>query len=140
MNINKTDLDKLARAYQLVRESQEETGHNGGMSKTFKEVLVYTGYGEFGVENVETFVAANLQDAVKLVEKKLLDSFEGDPESYEEFYGQGSIKNGIGSVQSGEENVILVFGEDSIWFDRFDHDWTKWSDDVWNEWLELWNA
>lgn len=107
----------------------------------YKSVLVYTGYAENGVEKVKTFSATSLLDATMLVEEcqldRMLEDDNGlDEDYYNEFFGNGRVVNGVGFVESGEENVTLVLGEFNEWFDKVDT-FDTWSDELFAKWNEF---
>lgn len=107
----------------------------------YKSVLVYTGYAENGVEKVKTFSATSLLDATMLVEEcqldRMLEDDNGlDEDWYNEFFGNGRVVNGVGFVESGEENVTLVLGEFNEWFDKVDS-FDTWSDELYAKWNEF---
>lgn len=111
----------------------------------YKSVLVYTGYAENGIENVAEFQATSLLDAVLAVEQNQLDEMlENDEELnedwYKEFFGKGRLSSseGVGIVNAGEENVLLVFDENNKWFGLVDS-FETWTEELYEEWCKFLN-
>jgi len=110
--------------------------------KNYKSVTVYTGYGENGIENVWNFQSTSLTAATKLIEdnqiSEMMNDEEWDEDFYIEFFGQGRIEGGVGIVNDGEENIILVIEEGNVWFDKVDS-YLEWSDELFEEWNKFLN-
>jgi hypothetical protein len=105
---------------------------------TYKQVLVYTGYAAFGIERVDEIRASSLEGATKIAEDQLLQVLleEDDDEIDEEFFGNGRVEFGIGVVDAGEENVIVVIDESHPLFHRVD-DYENWSEEEFDEWVQF---
>lgn len=110
--------------------------------KKFKEVLVYTGYNENDIEDVQTFEATDLLKAITVVENAQIDQMAEDwnEDYYNEFFGEGrpSSSEGVGVVNAGEENVILVFDENNKWFGLVDS-FETWTEELCEEWCKFLN-
>jgi len=110
--------------------------------KNYKSVTVYTGYGENGIENVWNFQSTSLTAATKLIEdnqiSEMMNDEEWDEDFYIEFFGQGRIEGGVGIVNDGEENIILVIEEGNVSFDKVDS-YLEWSYELFEEWNKFLN-
>ena len=83
----------------------------------------------------------------RLMMDSLEDYKEGDwSESIEEsvmgewreFYSDWvKVNDDVYSVSKGEENFNMLVSENSIWLERLLSGYEKWSDRIWDEWLEL---
>jgi hypothetical protein len=110
--------------------------------KNYKSVTVYTGYGENGIENVFNFQSTSLTAATELVEdnqiSEMINDEDWNEEFYNEFFGQGRVVDGVGIVNDGEENIMLVIEKGNVWFDKVDS-YLEWSDELFQEWNEFLN-
>jgi len=121
--------------------------------KLFKFIPVYTAYNELSVNGkVDLANAVSLQDAANQVSKKTILSFykdaisnksndEGDIaniESYiEEFVGDICIHdNNHATIGHGEEEVILVLGPGSPFYNIIEKDQEEWADGINEQWVE----
>jgi len=124
----------------------------------YVEVLVYTGYSEYGIEdqtihdssdNIDTFCKKllhqkkldffyeNMQDAQTPAERKELKKELTD--TWSEFYGFYDV---ISSTQAfmgaGEENTRIIFSSENEWFKIIkNYPQEEWDDDLWDKWSEL---
>lgn len=112
------------------------------MTKNYKAVNVYSGYGEMDILSVDDWTGDSIADVCKNIsENNKLTLCEDDEEEgeniWEEFYSAININsNGIGSVECGEEGFIFVFEEGNEWFDKIDS-YREWNDSDWDKWMEL---
>ena len=110
--------------------------------KNYKSVTVSTGSGENGIENVFNFQSTSLTAATELVEdnqiSEMINDEDWNEEFYNEFFGQGRVVDGVGIVNDGEENIMLVIEKGNVWFDKVDS-YLEWSDELFQEWNEFLN-
>jgi hypothetical protein len=114
----------------------------------FKQVLVYTGYNENGIENVEDVEFDNVTQACESRSRRNLTNLLEDDscteeqitEIWEEFYKSfGTLKDGTGWVSQGEENVFVMIPETHELFEQITgscYD-VSYSDEFWNKWMEF---
>lgn len=109
--------------------------------QSFRIVTVYTGYAEFGVENVTTIDAENIEEAVELTVQNNHNALLDDDvdESYvQEFYtGFKKLSTGIYQVNYGEENVQLVIADSQPLYHLVDRSTSEWTNEQWAEWEHM---
>jgi hypothetical protein len=117
--------------------------------KNYKSVLVHIGYAEswpfsveYWIEGVRALKDDTLQSAFNSVKKTQFNEMLKDDDSlheddYNEFLGHGSIEKGVGILQIGEENLLLVLEETNEWYNKIDNfpDWDNETFEKWNEFL-----
>ena len=119
------------------------------MSKSFKVVNVYVGYGENSINKIDIIKSEfGVDDVVKGVWIDLDIKLKDDDELY---YGIKKIdeKNDIGVIGYGEEEVILVIGDKNKWYNKVDEfnldsiekevDFSNgdYNEEDWDGWVEL---
>ena len=117
------------------------------MKNKYKVVNVYTGYAEFGIENVDNFESAKtLKEFTKEKGEELVDVIVeegsyGDKEHVEEFFGHSDVEGSLGMVQYGEENVLLIIpeGHSMYSFIKGVHGEYDYTDEENNKWTEYMN-
>ena len=111
---------------------------------SFKIVTVYTGYAEYGIENVDTIHAANISEAAVLAEENIQEALreDGVDEAHiTEFYtGFRKLCTGIFQVNYGEENVQLVIAESRPQYQLVDRPTSEWTNQQWKDWVALFEA
>jgi len=112
------------------------------MNKKYKLVVVYCGYGEFGIESVEEVMGESKGSVLRKRLEEMKEEYkkeEGedfDEEVFEEWNGINDCGNGL---VIGEENVELCFeeGEEMFDFIKGDSYSVEYSDEEWKKWVEF---
>ena len=122
------------------------------MSKSFKVVNVYVGYGENSINKIDIIKSEfGVDDVVKGVFNNIkIKDGEGEWNDML-YYGIKKIdeKNDIGVIGYGEEEVILVIGDKNKWYNKVDEfnldsiekevDFSNgdYNEEDWDGWVEL---
>jgi hypothetical protein len=122
------------------------------MSKSFKVVNVYVGYGENSINKIDIIKSEfGVDDVVKGVFRDIkIKDGEGEWNDML-YYGIKKIdeKNDIGVIGYGEEEVILVIGDKNKWYNKVDEfnldsiekevDFSNgdYNEEDWDGWVEL---
>ena len=124
------------------------------MSNNYKVVEVYISYCEYSISKLDIIKGDGLDKVVKNVFDNIVDKGEIDLEDEENsmMYNIIGVKDNIGFVNYGEENVILVIDEKSKWYNKVDEfnldsiekevDFSngKYNEEDWDNWVELINS
>lgn len=117
----------------------------------YKQVNVYTGYNENGIQSVFEFEhASDLASAAELVKDNIWSgmfndlpddadnaAWERTEQHLQEFYSGVIIANGLAQVGNGEENVMLVIPQGHPWYDRVEEDQVAWDQATCEAWEAL---
>ena len=123
------------------------------MSNNYKIVNVYIGYSENSISKIDIIKSEfGIDDVVKGVFNKIkIKNGEGEWDDML-YYGIKKIdeKNDIGVIGYGEEEIILVIGDKSKWYDKVDEfnissdiekeiDFSngKYDEEDWDNWVEF---
>ena len=126
--------------------------NKNNMSNNYKIVNVYIGYSENSISKIDIIKSEfGIDDVVKGVFNKIkIKNGEGEWDDML-YYGIKKIdeKNDIGVIGYGEEEIILVIGDKSKWYNKVDEfnldskekevDFSngKYNEEDWDEWVEL---
>ena len=110
------------------------------MSNNYKIVNVYVGYSENSISKIDIIKSEfGVDDVIKGVfrEIKIKDG-EGEWDDML-YYGIKKIdeKNNIGVIGYGEEEIILVIGDKSKWYNKVDFSNGKCDEEDWDNWVEF---
>ena len=98
----------------------------------YKVCTVYSGYGEIGIEGLETIVVdMSLEDVTKQL--NIETTVELEESICIEFLDHWSVKDGAGFIAAGEEHFKVVLPEGHALFDLVCRDYDM-TEEVWNEW------
>jgi len=98
----------------------------------YKVCTVYSGYGEFGIEDVkEIDVNMSLEEVTKQL--NIETTVELEESISIEFLDHWSVKDGAGFIAAGEEHFKVVLPEGHVWFDKVCRDYDM-PEDMWTEW------
>lgn len=106
-------------------------------------VEVYTGYNENSINGniaeleLHDDVAVATRERMESMQKGLLaNGFAQD--HIDEFYNHMGVREGVGHYAYGEEAIVLVIPETSVWYDRVAHEdslyethYQAWEELVW---------
>ena len=122
------------------------------MNSNYKVVEVYLSYGENSISKIDIIKSEfGVDDVVKGVFMDI--KFKNGEGEWDDmlYYGIKKIdeKNDIGVIGYGEEEIILVIGDKSKWYDKVDEfnldsiekevDFSngKYDEEDWDNWVEL---
>ena len=123
--------------------------NKNNMSNNYKIVNVYVGYSENSISKIDIIKSEfGVDDVVYGVFREMDIKFKDDDELY---YGIKKIdeKNDIGVIGYGEEEIILVIGDKSKWYNKVDEfnldskekevDFSngKYDEEDWDNWVEF---
>ena len=124
--------------------------NKNNMSNNYKIVNVYLSYGENSISKIDIIKSEfGVDDVVYGVFREMDIKFKDDDELY---YGIKKIdeKNDIGVIGYGEEEIILVIGDKSKWYNKVDEfnvssdiekevDFSngKYDEEDWDNWVEF---
>jgi hypothetical protein len=114
------------------------------IKNNYKAVLVYTGYNENSIEKVELVEASDMHVVMNLllerdrqVNAECFEEFQEFEQYMTDFFGHGTIINGVGVSEAGEENSWIVLPEGHKFYDLLSIDCEEWSTEQWDQWLEF---
>ena len=126
--------------------------NKNNMSNNYKIVNVYVGYSENSISKIDSIKSEfGIDDVIKGVFNKIKIK-DGDGEWDDMlYYGIKKIdeENDIGIIGYGEEEIILVIGDKSKWYNKVDEfnldskekevDFSngKYDEEDWNDWVEF---
>ena len=126
--------------------------NKNNMSNNYKVVNVYVGYSENSINKIDIIKSEfGVDDVVKGVFNKIkIKDGEGEWDDML-YYGIKKIdeKNDIGVIGYGEEEIILVIGDKSKWYNKVDEfnldskekevDFSngKYDEEDWDNWVEF---
>ena len=126
--------------------------NKNNMSNNYKIVNVYIGYSENSISKIDIIKSEfGIDDVVKGVFNKIkIKNGEGEWDDML-YYGIKKIdeKNDIGVIGYGEEEIILVIGDKSKWYNKVDEfnldskekevDFSngKYDEEDWDNWVEF---
>ena len=127
--------------------------NKNNMSNNYKIVNVYLSYGENSISKIDIIKSEfGIDDVVKGVFNKIkIKNGEGEWDDML-YYGIKKIdeKNDIGVIGYGEEEIILVIGDKSKWYNKVDEfnvssdiekevDFSngKYDEEDWDNWVEF---
>ena len=127
--------------------------NKNNMSNNYKIVNVYLSYGENSISKIDIIKSEfGIDDVVKGVFNKIkIKNGEGEWDDML-YYGIKKIdeKNDIGVIGYGEEDIILVIGDKSKWYNKVDEfnvssdiekevDFSngKYDEEDWDNWVEF---
>ena len=127
--------------------------NKNNMSNNYKIVNVYVGYSENSISKIDIIKSEfGIDDVVKGVFNKIkIKNGEGEWDDML-YYGIKKIdeENNIGVIGYGEEEIILVIGDKSKWYDKVDEfnissdiekeiDFSngKYDEEDWDNWVEF---
>tara|TARA_R110000824_G_scaffold344521_1_gene531133 strand:- start:114 stop:551 length:438 start_codon:yes stop_codon:yes gene_type:complete len=126
--------------------------NKNNMSNNYKIVNVYVGYSENSISKIDIIKSEfGIDDVIKGVFNKIKIK-DGDGEWDDMlYYGIKKIdeENDIGIIGYGEEEIILVIGDKSKWYNKVDEfnldskekevDFSngKYDEEDWNDWVEF---
>ena len=126
--------------------------NKNNMSNNYKIVNVYVGYSENSISKIDIIKSEfGIDDVIKGVFNKIKIK-DGDGEWDDMlYYGIKKIdeKNNIGVIGYGEEEIILVIGDKSKWYNKVDEfnldskekevDFSngKYDEEDWDNWVEF---
>jgi hypothetical protein len=113
-------------------------------NNNYKAVLVYTGYNENSIEEVQLVQAPDMEVVMNLclerdrrINAECFEEFDEFEQYMTDFFGHGRVINGVGVSEAGEENCWIVLPEGHKFYDLVSIECEEWSNEQWDQWLEF---